>query len=330
MYRGQRGIMEFDILDEFESDDNDEDNSDNDLDISTDEIDAMLEEGLMHGKPTDKNDDDDDDSKDIEHEEKEKVILKVRGRDHFDVLPEGWIEVTHNSGMPIYLHKQSRVCSVSQPYFLGPGSTRKHEIPVSAIPCLHYLRELEKEKNLAESDTSKDTATGNLNSNNSTGTSKGNEEKIASGETVNGNSASNGIFLSAKLETVKDTKESGSLDYIAVRDYCKKIFEFQTITVKSFRTWSGRRKHQKQIKHKQRPFLPDSTKLITCPLLASDKATATGLKIELTIPFTLNHDSIFKRHSLVRFCSSSIRMSTNNTLSGQKYPDTQWCGLRAS
>ncbi|GFR31776.1 microprocessor complex subunit DGCR8 [Trichonephila clavata] len=273
---GQRGIMEFDILDEFESDDNDEDNSDNDSDISTDEIDAMLEEGLMHGKTTDKNDDDDDDSKDIEHEEKEKVILKVRGRDHFDVLPEGWIEVTHNSGMPIYLHKQSRVCSVSKPYFLGPGSTRKHEIPVSAIPCLHYLRELEKEKNLAESNTSKDTATENVNSNNSTVTSNRNEEKLAGGETVNGNSASNGIFLSAKLETVKDTKESGSLDYLAVRDYCKKRFEFQTITVKRFRTWSGRRKHQKQIKHKQRPFLPDSTKLITCPLLPSDKATATG------------------------------------------------------
>ncbi|GFT58916.1 microprocessor complex subunit DGCR8 [Nephila pilipes] len=279
----QRGIMEFDILDEFESDDNDgdEDNSDNDSDISTDEIDAMLEEGLMHGKSTDKNEDDDEDSKDIEHEEKEKVILKVRGRDHFDVLPEGWIEVTHNSGMPIYLHKQSRVCSVSKPYFLGPGSTRKHEIPVSAIPCLHYLRELEKEKELAESkNISGGTATAagnvNVNSNNSTVTSNGNEDKAAGTEAGNGNSASNGIFLSAKLETVKDTKESGSLDFLAVREYCKKRFEFQTITVKRFRTWSGRRKHQKQIKHKQRPFLPDSTKLITCPLLPSDKATATG------------------------------------------------------
>lgn len=51
-------------------------------------------------------------------------FIAVRGRDHFDVLPEGWIEVTHNSGMPIYLHKASRVCSVSKPYFLGPGSTR--------------------------------------------------------------------------------------------------------------------------------------------------------------------------------------------------------------
>lgn len=52
------------------------------------------------------------------------ILCIVRGRDHFDVLPEGWIEVTHNSGMPIYLHKATRVCSVSKPYFLGPGSTR--------------------------------------------------------------------------------------------------------------------------------------------------------------------------------------------------------------
>ncbi|CAL1276990.1 unnamed protein product [Larinioides sclopetarius] len=126
-------MMEFDILDEFESDDNegDEENSD-DSDISTDEIDAMLEEGLMQRRSVDGN------NKEIEHEEKEKVILKVRGRDHFDVLPEGWIEVTHNSGMPIYLHKQSRVCSVSKPYFLGPGSTRVSSAAFSAA-VLFYV-----------------------------------------------------------------------------------------------------------------------------------------------------------------------------------------------
>jgi len=46
------------------------------------------------------------------------------GHNHFDVLPEGWVQVTHNSGMPLYLHKQTRVCTLSQPYFLGPGSAR--------------------------------------------------------------------------------------------------------------------------------------------------------------------------------------------------------------
>ena len=48
--------------------------------------------------------------------------------------------------MPVYLHKLSRVCTLAKPYYLGSGSSRKHEIPVSAIPCLAYRRELAKEK----------------------------------------------------------------------------------------------------------------------------------------------------------------------------------------
>ena len=43
---------------------------------------------------------------------------------HFEVLPEGWVQVTHNSGMPVYLHKVSRVCTMAKPYFLGTGSVR--------------------------------------------------------------------------------------------------------------------------------------------------------------------------------------------------------------
>lgn len=45
-------------------------------------------------------------------------------KDPFDILPEGWICVSHNSGIPIYLHKQLRVVSVTRPYFLGKGSVR--------------------------------------------------------------------------------------------------------------------------------------------------------------------------------------------------------------
>lgn len=74
-----------------------------------------------------------------------------KGHNHFEVLPEGWIKVSHNSGLPIYLHKQQRVCTVSKPYFLGPGSVRKHEIPITAIPCLNYRRALAKEADLKAS-----------------------------------------------------------------------------------------------------------------------------------------------------------------------------------
>lgn len=51
-------------------------------------------------------------------------FLTGRDQDYFEVLPEGWIEVTHFSGMPIYLHKQTRVCTASKPYYLGAGSAR--------------------------------------------------------------------------------------------------------------------------------------------------------------------------------------------------------------
>ena len=41
-------------------------------------------------------------------------------------------------GIPLYLHRESRVVTVSKPYDLGNGSVRKHNIPVSAIPCYAY------------------------------------------------------------------------------------------------------------------------------------------------------------------------------------------------
>lgn len=47
-----------------------------------------------------------------------------RGHDLFEILPEGWVEITHFSGMPIYLDKRSRVCTLSKPYYLGSGSAR--------------------------------------------------------------------------------------------------------------------------------------------------------------------------------------------------------------
>lgn len=52
------------------------------------------------------------------------AFLLESEQDHFEILPEGWVEITHYSGMPIYLHKESRVCSMSKPYYLGTGSAR--------------------------------------------------------------------------------------------------------------------------------------------------------------------------------------------------------------
>lgn len=39
-------------------------------------------------------------------------------------LPEGWEKVDHDSGMPIYMNTETRVCSFSKPYFLGVNSLK--------------------------------------------------------------------------------------------------------------------------------------------------------------------------------------------------------------
>lgn len=51
-------------------------------------------------------------------------MLVEKGHNLFEVLPDGWVQVSHNSGIHLYLHKNSRVATLSKPYFLGPGSAR--------------------------------------------------------------------------------------------------------------------------------------------------------------------------------------------------------------
>ena len=64
-----------------------------------------------------------------------------------------------------------------------------------------------------------------------------------------------GHTINAKVESVKDNKKEKSLNYLAVRDYCQKLFEFQEITIRKFKTWSDRRKHMQTRKLMQRPSL---------------------------------------------------------------------------
>lgn len=53
-----------------------------------------------------------------------RVDIVEKGGNTFEVLPGGWIQVRHSSGMPLYLHRKTRVCTVSKPYYLGPASVR--------------------------------------------------------------------------------------------------------------------------------------------------------------------------------------------------------------
>ncbi|CAG2160726.1 unnamed protein product [Oppiella nova] len=236
--------------DDDEEDDYKEDSMDSDSDIPVDDIDNMLEEGMdAYQRPAVNSGSNESMSRkrkfdemklklNAPHEERKKIVLKKRDQDYFEVLPEGWLEVTHFSGMPIYLHKQTRVCTTTKPYYLGPGSARKHEIPISAIPCLQYKKELEKDK----------------------------EEEERNKELKTDTNSSECNALLAKVETVSENKKEKSLDYMSVRNYCQNLFEFQTITIRKFKTWADRRKHTQLRKLQQRPSLPDGTKLITCPL----------------------------------------------------------------
>ncbi|CAI4232756.1 unnamed protein product [Auanema sp. JU1783] len=87
-----------------------------------------------------------------------KMVLENMENDHFDPLPEGWCRMTHNCGLPIYLNRTTRVCTMSRPYFIGTGSVRNHKVPLTAIPCLHQkrLNDKKEKEETALQDNSRD------------------------------------------------------------------------------------------------------------------------------------------------------------------------------
>jgi len=246
-------LKEFHVLDEVDGDDDEEgeedgegsENSDYDEEIEQ-LLDADLPEELKRKREQD-------------YEERFKTVLEDKGKNHFEVLPEGWLQATHNSGMPIYLHKTTRVCTLSKPYFLGPGSIRKHEIPLSAIPCLNYRKALEEETRLKEEMQKHENGT----------------QDFTSDQPVDEHKATPLISLpNAKIETVTENEKAKSLGADQVQEYCKKLFKFRTIRVMRFKSWSARRKftkNRKNIKHLKRPTLPDGTKLITFPVINNEE-----------------------------------------------------------
>lgn len=128
----------------------DNENMSSDTDLGDNELEDMLNEGLP--------DDIKNRKTEQQYDEKFKTVLEgnancfitcyysnrlfhftEKGQNHFEVLPEGWVQVTHNSGIPLYLHTLARVCTVSRPYFLGPGSVRVNPIKSRHLFILtHY------------------------------------------------------------------------------------------------------------------------------------------------------------------------------------------------
>uniref|UniRef100_A0A8C1L1T3 DGCR8 microprocessor complex subunit n=1 Tax=Cyprinus carpio TaxID=7962 RepID=A0A8C1L1T3_CYPCA len=195
-----------------------------------------------------------------------KTVLKSRGRPPTEPLPDGWIMTFHNSGIPVYLHRETRVVTWSRPYFLGTGSIRKHDPPTSSIPCLHY----KKMKDLEEREQN-----GEVTPTAEVSPVKSGEEGIplervdepdsTATEEPTANDTAQGALgqVKAKVEVCKDE----SVDIEEFRSYLEKCFDFEQVTVKKFRTWAERRQFNRDMKRKQaeseRPILPANQKLIT-------------------------------------------------------------------
>lgn len=281
-------------------------------DVCDDEIEKMLEEGLSdkykvkrqklaNGRYAKKLDPG-------QFENRRKLVLDEICTNHFEMLPEGWVQVTHNTGIPLYLHKTTRVCTTSMPYFLGPGSARKHKVPISAIPCLQYRKALEQENcpqkdkieeegSLSpipelETDSNKEKtvdASGQEVTVGAEDVSKDckdpeqSGDRLSSKETIGeagpANNQSNRVLPAARIETAKENADAVNMSHVELREYCQRLFRFKTIEVMRFKTWAERRKFAKVKKKErqlQRPSLPEGTKLITFPIIEGGEAGSGG------------------------------------------------------
>ncbi|XP_062122954.1 microprocessor complex subunit DGCR8 [Drosophila sulfurigaster albostrigata] len=261
-------------------------------DFDDEEIENLLDEKLP---------DDLRESKRPKYEQRFKTVLDEKRHNHFEVLPEGWVQVTHNSGMPLFLHRKSRVCCAARPYFLGTGSARKHAVPVGAIPCLNYRRALDEETEAEQqqqqatdkptAESTEETASADAappvavcpfkpatQSETEPQTEQQPMEITENTDNTNskpksddGNETPQALIPAAKIVTVNENTQLESVTPDQLNTYCKKLFKFKMIRVLRFRSWNARRKftkNRKHIKNIQRPTLPDGTKLIKFPILA--------------------------------------------------------------
>lgn len=285
-------VTEFEIIDDISDDDIDgngygseEFDDDDDDSINEEDIDAMLDEGMVEYRKQGPGSADGSKGEEGDDEfaapvEKEKVVLVEKGVDPFDILPEGWVIVTHNCGMPVYLHKQLRVCTLSKPYFLGPGSARKHDIPLSTIPCMAYRRALVTETSRAlEMEASR--TVGGPSEREEAANNGTSEDQKNNGKALEEMTAV--TIPKVKVESVEEHKKQSCLNPLEVRKYCEKLFRFRTIKVKRFKNWKDRRKYTSLQKKATRPLLPSATKLITCAIPSDQSADKPNKKKEFIL-----------------------------------------------
>ena len=229
------------------------------------------------------------------------------------------------SGIPLYLHRESRVVTVSKPYDLGNGSVRRHNIPVSAIPCYAYRytgsnknSETEnKEKSSPsqaqsvsgsqkpgpqslcpysgkESASPDSTTTDARNETQSTKMSPKSSKPAAaqSSESVPRNEeevdSKSNIFPKAHISSVEDSLKESELRPEDVTKYCKRLFKFKELEVTKFKTWKERRAYLKQSNRKK-----IETELLNRPTLPEGTKIITIPSLELSnLPGTEGESAI--------------------------------------
>lgn len=149
-----------------------------------------------------------------------KVLIE-KGESQPD-LPDGWVQLPHESGMPIYMNIATKVCTMAKPYALGNNSVRNHKVPKVAIPCLNYQKAL-------KSETQTESA----------------EEQTAC-----------------------------NLEHAELHEYCKKVFDFETIQVKRFPSWPQHNQYYRGKKIQKRLSL-DRDKLLFVNIYKNNNSILT-------------------------------------------------------
>ena len=192
----------------------------------------------------------------------------------------------------IYLHRDSRVVTASRPYDLGNGSVRKHNMPVSAIPCFSYRYSASlPPASLTPAAPCSSSVPPTDSSNTVTAAASCpysapsfSRENVSPDSTTDGAAAATAvpevseeiskIFPKAQIETIEESMKKSELTPEEITNYCKKIFVFKELEVAKFKTWKERRAYYKQSQKKKidnllsnRPTLPEGTKIITIPSL---------------------------------------------------------------
>jgi microprocessor complex subunit DGCR8 len=240
---------------------------------------------------------------------------------HKHSLPDGWCEVFHTSGFPLYFHKQTRVVTLSRPYFLGSISVRHHLIPVASIPCLYMKRLQEEQEEPGESSPTNDeskcpfktTEQENLTLS-SNRKRKHSEDDVEEGE-ISSPHPSTGTNLeesppssSAQIvselsstrptkpqqlpvslqiltnSTLDDTLRFRTLTSDELRSYCQRRFAFEQREFKFFPSLGDKWKYIRQVQMKRREMnTPIDAQIIELqPLSSNDQSVVVSATLKTT------------------------------------------------